>query len=88
MEATALPIFRDQLLDRRQKLATAAATSSEAHDVTRLLQEVDAALRRMDAGSYGICETCGDPARPEGGRRCAVRRGQPPFGLIMLATQP
>jgi phosphoserine phosphatase RsbU/P len=65
MEATALPIFRDQLLDRRQKLATAAATSSDAHDVTRLLQEVDAALRRLDAGSYGICETCGDPVETE-----------------------
>jgi hypothetical protein len=50
MEATALPIFRDQLLDRRQKLETAAATLSGANDVTRLLQEVDAALQRMDVG--------------------------------------
>lgn len=38
MEATALPIFRDQLLDRRQKLETAAATLSGTNDVTRLLQ--------------------------------------------------
>ena len=60
MEATALPIFRDQLLDRRQKLETAAATLRGATDVTRLLQEVDAALRRMDIGTFGLCETCGD----------------------------
>ena len=60
MEATALPIFRDQLLDRRQKLETAAATLRGATDVTRLLQEVDAALRRMDTGTFGLCETCGD----------------------------
>jgi sigma-B regulation protein RsbU (phosphoserine phosphatase) len=65
MEATALPIFRDQLLDRRQKLETATATVGGANDVTRLLQEVDAALRRMDAGTFGICETCGDPVETE-----------------------
>lgn len=41
MEATALPIFRDQLLDRRQKLETAAATLGPADEVARLLQEVD-----------------------------------------------
>src|SRR3989442_164901 len=60
MEATALPIFRDQLLAGREKLSTAAATLSGASDVTRLLQEVDAALERMDVGTFGICETCGD----------------------------
>ena len=60
MEATALPVFRDQLLDRRQKLETAAATLRGAADVTRLLLEVDAALRRMDTGTFGLCETCGD----------------------------
>jgi phosphoserine phosphatase RsbU/P len=60
VEAIALPIFRDQLLDRRQKLETAAATLRGATDVTRLLQEVDAALRRMDTGTFGLCETCGD----------------------------
>ena len=65
MEATVLPIFRDQLLDRRQKLETATATLRGATDVTRLLQEVDAALRRMDAGTFGICETCGDPVETE-----------------------
>jgi sigma-B regulation protein RsbU (phosphoserine phosphatase) len=65
MEATALPIFRDQLLDRRQKLETAAATLSGASEVTRLLQEVDAALRRMDTGTFGLCESCGDAVESE-----------------------
>ena len=31
-----------------------------AHD-RRRLRDVEAALRRMDAGSYGICEDTGDP---------------------------
>jgi sigma-B regulation protein RsbU (phosphoserine phosphatase) len=65
MEATALPVFRDQLLDRRQKLETAAATLGGASEVTRLLQEVDAALRRMDTGTFGLCESCGDPVESE-----------------------
>lgn len=25
------------------------------------LEDVEAALARIDAGTYGICETCGDP---------------------------
>jgi DnaK suppressor protein len=28
------------------------------------LTEIDAALERLAAGSYGTCETCGDPIAP------------------------
>jgi sigma-B regulation protein RsbU (phosphoserine phosphatase) len=65
MEATALPMFRDQLLDRRQKLETAAATPGRTNEVTRLLREVDAALGRMNAGAFGLCATCHDPIEPD-----------------------
>jgi len=65
MEGTALPIFREQLLDRRQKLEVAAAARRRPDDVMRLLQEVDAALRRMDTGTFGRCETCADPIEPD-----------------------
>jgi sigma-B regulation protein RsbU (phosphoserine phosphatase) len=58
MEATTLPLFRDQLLDRRRRLETSPVKEEE---VTRLLKEVDAALARMDAGTFGLCETCTDP---------------------------
>lgn len=61
MEATALPILREQLLDRRRKLEGAAAIDG----VARLLAEVDAALRRMDAGTFGLCETCHDPVEAD-----------------------
>ena len=56
MEVSASPIFREQLLDRRRKLDTAALRGGP--EVSRLLQEVDAALGRMDAGTFGLCETC------------------------------
>lgn len=65
MEATTLPIFRDQLLDRRQKLETAAATLGRPDEVTRLLQEVDAALTRMNAGTFGLCATCHEAIEPD-----------------------
>jgi phosphoserine phosphatase RsbU/P len=48
--------LREELSERRLKLeALADAGSSE---VTRLLCEIDGALARMGAGSYGLCETC------------------------------
>lgn len=63
MEAI-LPIFRDQLLDRRQKLETATAARGESDDLKRLLQDVDAALARIEGGTFGLCETCADPIEP------------------------
>jgi sigma-B regulation protein RsbU (phosphoserine phosphatase) len=60
MEATAPPIFREQLLDRRRRLERAAGRRA-ADEVTRLLHEVDAALGRLETGEFGLCETCHDP---------------------------
>ena len=59
------PLLREQLIDRRQKLETAALGFTEATELTRLLQEVDSALRRMDQGTYGICDVCHDPVESE-----------------------
>lgn len=58
--------FRTQLLDRRHRLAEAAPAAPEvAAEVARLLREVDGALARLDAGSFGLCEVCHDPIEPE-----------------------
>ena len=32
---------------------------------TNVLREIDAALERVDAGTYGICGTCRKPIEPE-----------------------
>lgn len=50
--------FRTRLLDRREKLAATIVTSPETTNLLQLLQEVDSALARMDAGDYGVCEAC------------------------------
>jgi RNA polymerase-binding transcription factor DksA len=53
--------IREQLVDRRRKLEVAIAQSKETAYLPQLLQEVDAALNRINNGSYGLCETCHDP---------------------------
>ncbi|HEX5426318.1 MAG TPA: SpoIIE family protein phosphatase [Candidatus Acidoferrales bacterium] len=55
--------LREQLEKRREQLRQAIA-SPDAHVAhpafTNLLREVDAALQRIDEGTYGICEVCHD----------------------------
>jgi sigma-B regulation protein RsbU (phosphoserine phosphatase) len=54
-------VLRDQLVQRRQKLEVASRTTKENPDIVRLIGEVDSALKRMDDGSYGLCEVCHEP---------------------------
>jgi sigma-B regulation protein RsbU (phosphoserine phosphatase) len=53
--------LREQLLDRRKRLQSFTTNLEPPPDLVRLLSEVDSALKRMDEGSYGLCETCHDP---------------------------
>ena len=61
MSTATVPVLREQLLDRREKLETAIIGIDENAELLRLLNEVDAALGRMDVGSYGLCDVCLDP---------------------------
>lgn len=38
-----------------------AQVDALARDAAARVEEVDAALTRLDAGAYGVCETCGQP---------------------------
>jgi phosphoserine phosphatase RsbU/P len=51
--------LRPKILEKRARLS-AVAQSISAEYVTALLDEIDAALRRIDDGSYGLCEVCHD----------------------------
>jgi sigma-B regulation protein RsbU (phosphoserine phosphatase) len=57
--------LREQLLERRERLQVTAPAPAVDGELKRLLAEVDAALSRMDDGSYGLCETCHDPIEAE-----------------------
>lgn len=50
----------DRLESAIQAAATEAQAAPAAPSLSNLLSEVDAALERMDAGTYGLCETCHD----------------------------
>ena len=51
--------LRPKIIERRARLQSAARSLS-ADYVNDLLAEIDAALQRIDDGSYGLCETCHD----------------------------
>ncbi|RPI28874.1 MAG: hypothetical protein EHM61_03580 [Acidobacteria bacterium] len=49
--------LRNQLLDRRERLDSVIRRSPD-ENLLGLLRQVDAALERIDHGSFGICEVC------------------------------
>jgi len=57
--------LRDQLIMRRRRLESAMAASRPTENLAQLLEEVDAALARMEAGTYGLCEACHEPIERE-----------------------
>jgi len=52
-------LFQSELLQRRERLERAVARNREDMRLTELLSEVDAALQRIEHGTFGLCETCG-----------------------------
>jgi sigma-B regulation protein RsbU (phosphoserine phosphatase) len=58
-------MVRDQLMDRRLRLEQALASHKASEALNYLLDEVDAALARLNDGSYGLCDTCHDPIEPD-----------------------
>jgi len=57
--------LRTHLVTRQQKLQSAVASFPGRSDLAFLLYEVDAALSRMDLGSFGLCEVCHEPIERE-----------------------
>jgi phosphoserine phosphatase RsbU/P len=53
--------LRQQLAERRQQLERAVDADRANLQVQSLIHEVDAALARMDDGTYGFCEVCHQP---------------------------
>src|SRR5262245_25760430 len=51
-------VMRDQLVERRERVATALSSVGADPQLTALLRDVDAALQRFESGTYGLCERC------------------------------
>jgi sigma-B regulation protein RsbU (phosphoserine phosphatase) len=58
-------IYWAKLNDRQKKLEDALATAPENQHLQRLMGEVDAALQRLETGTYGHCKECNDPIEAE-----------------------
>jgi DnaK suppressor protein len=85
----------DQLVKLAGYAAAAESASTEEREVANalavrtaaLLEHLGAALGRLDAGTYGMCEPCGDPIPFERleviphARLCVVCLQQPPDRL-------
>lgn len=54
---TTLEAVRDELLERRERLASLAVTVRESQ-LVELLRQVDGALERLDGGTWGQCAVC------------------------------
>ena len=61
MEAEVLNDFKTQLTERKSKLKATIDVQNESEHLLELLREVDLALERIEAGTYGICEICHAP---------------------------
>ena len=61
MDTVHQAVLRDHLVERRRKLEQTIDRARDSARLVELLQQVDAALGRMEEGSYGICEVCRQP---------------------------
>ncbi|HVN07544.1 MAG TPA: SpoIIE family protein phosphatase [Patescibacteria group bacterium] len=57
--------FQKQLTVRKERLQAATARNGAQAEINRLVAEVDAALARLDSGTFGICEVCGGELESE-----------------------
>jgi sigma-B regulation protein RsbU (phosphoserine phosphatase) len=71
MNAVTDPYLREQLEKRRDSLKIAISTipptdaPSSSAPFRKLLDDVEGAIRRMDDGSYGLCDVCHDPVEKD-----------------------
>jgi len=57
--------LRTELEHRRERLHKALHSPAADASLSQLMAAVDDALRRIDQGTFGLCETCHDSVEPE-----------------------
>jgi phosphoserine phosphatase RsbU/P len=62
---TELNYLRDELELRRKRLLDASQVDAANSSIRQLLVNVDAALSRMESGTYGVCEECHESIEPD-----------------------
>jgi RNA polymerase-binding transcription factor DksA len=57
--------YDDNFADSSQVTAERGEAEALAGELSDTLSEVEAALERLDAGTYGLCEVCGNQIGPD-----------------------
>ena len=57
--------LREQLIERKERLNGSIKRFGDSKNLVSLIEQVDAALERMDNGTYGICVICDGEIEPE-----------------------
>ena len=57
--------YDNNFADTSQVTAERGETEALAGELSETLAAVEAALARLDAGTYGVCERCGEPIAAE-----------------------
>jgi phosphoserine phosphatase RsbU/P len=65
MATAELSYLRTELEQRRERLHEVLHSPAADPSLSQLLSTVDAALNRIDRGTFGICETCHESIEPE-----------------------
>ena len=55
------PSIKERLTERKGLLNDAVKVSPDNRNLNKLLNDVDAALKKMAEETYGICELCNEP---------------------------
>ena len=58
-------MVQEELLGRLEKLRKVSSENGNHSEFGRFFEEVDAALKRLEDGTYGICEECHEPMNAE-----------------------
>ena len=64
MTQTDTTALHAHLAERRDRLRLSIGEAQQPSRLVNLLMEVDAALERLEKGTYGICEVCHDDIEP------------------------
>ena len=63
-DGSAAPEFDEGFADSAQVTAEQTENASLAASLRDQLDDVERALGRLDDGTYGLCEECGEPVAP------------------------
>ena len=58
-------VLKNQLVERRRRVSSAISAAGPDHQLTSLMQQIDAVLERFEAGTYGLCDVCHDSVEAE-----------------------